>query len=69
MFTTAGFKEFLESRSTELDKEGREWKYAVVESALQCPQKEILGEDLLESLNTYLRQGAFFSPPAQAEME
>ncbi|CAN0199962.1 unnamed protein product, partial [Phaeothamnion confervicola] len=62
---TAGYPEFLENRQTEHERPGREWKFSVIEAAVRCPEKAVIGAATLERLETMLRQGPFYvgQPP------
>lgn len=51
--------EFLESRQTEGDKAGKEWKYALVAAVVAAQKREpVLQEEVLGGLRAFLRQGA-----------
>ena len=41
---------------------GKEWKFSVVESVMQCKEKNILGQDILDSFQNILKQGPFWTP-------
>lgn len=41
---------------------GKEWKFSVVESVMQCQERNILGQDMLDSFKTILEQGPFWIP-------
>lgn len=69
LYGFSGFKDFILDRRTETSKEGREFKFHVIEATMQCDSKDILGEDLLEELMDHLRKGPFWAPKAMAEME
>lgn len=70
LFGHGGFLEMLLNRRTETTKEGREWKYTVVESAMRCPDRAILGQELLDKLTTHLKQGPFYvDAGTQAEVD
>jgi len=43
-------------------REGLEWRFALVESIMRCPEKHILGEVLLDFLDRVLRNGPFGPP-------
>jgi hypothetical protein len=83
MFSTAGFREFVESRTTEREKEGKEWKYSLVEAIVRETTSEggeggreggrgvavgMLGEEVMEGLRAYLKAGPFYVG-RQAEVE
>jgi len=65
----SGFREFILDRRTETNKEGKEWKFAVIESTNRCDSKSILGDDLVEELQDYLKHGPFYTPARQAEVD
>ena len=65
----SGFREFILDRRTETSKEGKEWKFAIIESTMQCDSKSIMGEDFLEELQDYLRKGPFYAPRVEAEVD
>ena len=72
-FSTAGFREFLVSRSSEQDKESKEWKYSLVEVCVHVCESEgeskgMLNEEIMSELKEYLRMGPFYVG-RQAEVE
>ena len=76
LFSTAGFREFLMSRTTETDKVGKEWKYSLVEALERETSGEgeggreggreggvavgMLGDEVMEELRAYLKLGPFY---------
>ena len=61
LFGYSGAREFLLNRWTEETKEGKEWKFSVIENVMKNPSREILGEDILEELTGFLKQGPFYA--------
>ncbi|ELR19410.1 HEAT repeat domain containing protein [Acanthamoeba castellanii str. Neff] len=66
LFAYPGFLEFIVNRGTETTKEGKEWKYAIVESIVMGEKqydnraRETLGEAAFNQLVTYLTEGVHY---------
>ncbi|CAF0946957.1 unnamed protein product [Adineta ricciae] len=60
-----GFLEFLLNRSTEKDKEGKEMKYAIIQSICQNSEeaKSAIGNVNFLKLRRYLNEGVFYIEP------
>lgn len=60
-----GFLEFLLNRSTEKDKQGKEVKFAIIQSICQAADeaKSVLGNVNFLKLRRYVNEGAFFVEP------
>ncbi|KAL6071779.1 26S proteasome non-ATPase regulatory subunit 5, variant 2 [Balamuthia mandrillaris] len=84
LFLRPGFFEFITNRSTETTKEGKEWKYAILQTLYKLstaqnkagrpPSKELLreavGSEKYEVVERYLRNGVFYvRGEHQLEME
>lgn len=69
LFGHGGFQELMLNRRTEMSKEGKEWKFAVVEAAMRCEDKGILADELLEELTKFLKQGPFYVGEQRAEVD
>jgi 26S proteasome non-ATPase regulatory subunit 5 len=65
LFAYPGFLEFLVNRSTETTKEGKEWKYTIIEAVVMGERKDnrardVLNEDAFGLLTAYLGQGVHY---------
>ena len=58
----AGAFDFLENRFSEYSKEGREWKFAVMEAAASNPGLALLPPRRAAALRLMLREGPFYVP-------
>ena len=68
LFGYTGLREFLLNRWTEETKVGKEWKFSVIENVMKNPSRQILGEDILEELTAFLKQGPFYAGDGQASV-
>ncbi|DBA03453.1 TPA: hypothetical protein N0F65_002861 [Lagenidium giganteum] len=70
LMSYGGFFEFLLDRSTEPNKETREWKFAVVDATLASPFQEKLDEVTLSKLRAHLARGPYVgNAPPEMDME
>ena len=63
----AGFFDFVENRFTEFSKEGKEWKFSLVEALAANPVSTVAlpgggGPQRAAALRTMLTQGPFYVP-------
>jgi 26S proteasome non-ATPase regulatory subunit 5 len=68
LFTHPGFYEWLMNRERETTKEGREAKYAVVESIVGSEVKGLLADEIVRKLQEYLKQGPHYLKPLSWEL-
>ncbi|CAN0042729.1 unnamed protein product [Scytosiphon promiscuus] len=68
VFAQPGFRAFLEERDTGASKATKEWKFSVVESIMGCKDRTVLGQEVLESFRTILKQGPFFVPTTSRQV-
>jgi len=64
----ASFKEFLEDRGTEHTKEGRVWKFAIMEAIASNPRFQLLAEGIKAKIQNMLREGPFHKPAEMSEL-
>jgi hypothetical protein len=69
LFGYSGFEEFLENRETEFSKEGKEWKFSVIEAIVTSPASGLLANEVIDALRKILQQGPFYVSGRMAEME
>ena len=66
LFAYPGFLEFIVNRGTETTKEGKEWKYAIIESIVMGEKeydnraREALGEAAFDQRVAYLTEGVHY---------
>lgn len=60
--------DFLRNTTSETDKEGKVWKFSVLEAICSCPQRVVLGSEMLKQLEDRLKQGPFYVEARMAEM-
>ncbi|CAM9553432.1 unnamed protein product [Chrysoparadoxa australica] len=65
LFAHAGVLEYLCSTDVAVGKAEAEWKFCVVEAVMLCPDKAILGAELLGKLEAVLKRGPFPVPQQQ----
>lgn len=63
------FWEYLKDRTTEFSKEGKDFKFALIQVVQKSPFHDHLGEDIVNHLNIMVSQGAYYMPPRLEEME
>lgn len=63
-----GFVSYLTNRETEYCKEGKEWKFSLIQSIHRNPARQMLSESFNKSVDLLVAQGAFYMPPRMAEM-
>jgi hypothetical protein len=64
LFSSSDFIDYIFDRNTETEKIGKEWKFAVLASAYECPMNVLLGPSLVERMELFLKDGPFFSETA-----
>jgi len=65
------FREYITNQETEFSKEGREWKFALVQALCRHQQLDLLagiGGGWVDLLKKIEARGPFYRPPQQAEM-
>mmetsp|Transcript_6187 Transcript_6187/g.13926 ORF Transcript_6187/g.13926 Transcript_6187/m.13926 type:complete len:123 (+) Transcript_6187:854-1222(+) len=60
LMSHGGFYEFLINREAEDTKDGKEAKFAIVESILQCDARGLLADNIVQALEKYQQQGPFY---------
>jgi len=68
IISTPGFLDHILDRSTEGSKEGKEWKFAIVQALGSTVASDNLHHDILGRLMRYVREGPFYTR-TQAEVE
>lgn len=63
------FWQYLKDRFTESSREGKQYKFAVIEAIARCPARPMLHEDIARGLDIMVSQGPFYMPPKLEEME
>lgn len=68
LLTHPGFFEWLTNRTTEVAKQGKEWKYSIVQGLLDHKDavETTLGGEKVSELKMYLTRGIFFLPTEAA---
>jgi Proteasome non-ATPase 26S subunit len=69
IFPVPGFQSFLVDSSTEFSKEGREWKYALLQSILTNESTKLLNDEFVTKLEMSAKRGPHFRPPQVAGPE
>jgi hypothetical protein len=62
------FWRFLKERITEVSKEGKDFKFALIKAVDQSSFKNLLGEEINNQLRLMIAQGAYYMP-AKMEVE
>ncbi len=60
---------YLKDRTTEYEKEGKLYKYAIIECIGKSLGRELLHEDMIKLLDVMIKEGPYYMPPKLAEME
>jgi len=60
---------YVKDRTTEYEKRGKEFKFALIEAIAQSPHRHHLSQDVNQTIDKMIQQGPFFMPPRVAEME
>lgn len=63
------FWQYLKDRFTESSREGKEYKFAIIEAIARCPARALLHEDIGRELDVMVGQGPFYMPPRVKDME
>jgi hypothetical protein len=63
------FWNFLKDRTTEFSKEGKDFKFALLQIIYRSPAMSLLGEDIQKHLKVMIDQGPYYMPPRMEEME
>jgi hypothetical protein len=67
LYNTPGFREFLEDPESEFTKEGKEWKFSVVQAL--ALKKEFIGDSNKTILETILKRGPFYKPMRSGDVQ
>jgi len=67
LFQADTLRTFWFERTTEFTKEGREWKFALLQSLQECPAFSDLRPQDMRAVSKYVKEGPFFSEPRFAE--
>ena len=59
---------YLTNRETEFCKEGKDWKFSLIQAIHQNPARQMLNESFNKSVDLLVTQGAYYMPPRMAEM-
>lgn len=62
------FLNFCLERERETTKDGREGKFGIVEAIMSSHVKLLLADDIVQTLNRYLKQGPNYVPPFKPEL-
>mmetsp|Transcript_25391 Transcript_25391/g.27758 ORF Transcript_25391/g.27758 Transcript_25391/m.27758 type:complete len:560 (+) Transcript_25391:204-1883(+) len=60
---------YLKDRTSEHSKEGKDFKFALIEAVTHSPFRDLLGEDVASHLQVMVQQGAYYMPPRLEELE
>ena len=60
LYSTSGFREFIEDRETEFSKEGKEAKFAVIETI--AISKGFLSADVSSVIDKMINEGPYYRP-------
>lgn len=60
LYSSAGFREFIENRETEFSKEGKEAKFSVIETI--ALSKGFLSADVSDKIDAMIKEGPYFIP-------
>lgn len=62
-----GFNSYLQDRTTEYSKDGKDWKFTLIWSIYCSPNSDLLSEDVMLHIRRMLSQGPYFMPPRLEE--
>lgn len=66
---TSEFWQYLKDRNTEFSKEGKDFKFALIQSVHRSRFIGLLGENLQKQLEVLVKQGAYYMPPRMEDPE
>ncbi len=65
----SAFYEYIQNRYTEFDKNGKDWKFSIIQALHASPSRGLLSEEVNNTIETLFRQGAYYMPTLVAGPE
>ena len=63
------FFSYLQDRSTEYSKEGKDWKFSIILAVHLSPVKSLLADEVVAKIESMVGQGPYFMPAAMGDVQ